>query len=77
VNRPFTLLRIAHRRLLRALFGLDDDAEPLVNRPWVNRPLASPQWGRHQRHSPHPPRAPRVFKRWQITIAGYLGRRRR
>lgn len=77
MNRPFTLLRIAHRRLLRALFGLDDDAEPLVNGHWVNRPLASPQWGRHQRHSPHPPRAPRVFKRWQITIAGYLGRRRR
>lgn len=79
MNRPIALLSAAHRRLLRAFFGLDDDAEPLVNRglanrPWVHRPWASPQWGRP--HSPHPSRAPRVLKRWQNTIAGYLGRHR-
>lgn len=76
MNRAIALLRAAHKRLLRAFFGLDDDAEPLVNRPlahrpWVNRPWASPQWGRHQ---PHPPRAPRVLKRWQNTIAGAMER---
>ena len=71
MNRPIALLRIVHKRLLRGLFGLDDDAEPLVNRPWANRPWVSPQWGRH-RPAHHAPRSSRVLKRWQNTIAGYF-----
>jgi hypothetical protein len=70
-----TLLRSAHRRLLRALFGLDDDGEPLANRPlpnpsWVNRRWAAATRARHQRQAS---RAPRVLKRWQATIAARLG----
>ena len=74
MNRPIAILSAAHRRLLRAFFGLDDDAEPLANRRLANRPWASPQWGRP--HSAHPFRAPRVLKRWQTAIASYLGRHR-
>jgi hypothetical protein len=71
VNGPMTLLRGVHRRLLRTLFGLDDDAGPLAHGPGVNRPR-TPQLAHHTRHQA---RRPRVLKRWQATIAGWVGSR--
>ena len=69
------MLQSLHRwqhRLLHALFGLPEDAEPLQarhsglpNRPFKNHPLD----GRHQ-----PAHAPRILKRWQISIGTFIDR---
>lgn len=66
-----TLRRWQHK-LLQALFGIPEDAEPLQarhpalhNRPLQNHPLV----GHH--HQTHPPR---ILKRWQTNIGTFIER---
>jgi RecB family exonuclease len=70
------MLQTLHRwqhKLLHALFGIPEDAEPpqarhpaLRNRPLQNHPLV----GHH--HQTHPPR---LLNRWQTNIGTFIERR--
>jgi len=67
------MLQTLHRwqhTLLRVLFGIPEDAEPLEgrhpafkNRPLQNRPLR----GVH-----HPTHQPRILKHWQTSIGTFI-----
>jgi hypothetical protein len=65
------MLQTLHRwqhTLLRVLFGIPEDAEPLQARhpALKNRPLG----GLH-----HPTHQPRILKRWQTSIGTFIEQR--
>ncbi len=70
------MLQTLHRwqhKLLRVLFGIPEDAEPLEARhpALKNRPLQNPPLVglRHRTHQP------RILKRWQTSIGTFIERR--